>query len=268
MQAQRSFEAAIAGRGEKAAFLENLSEDAVIFRPKAVNGKEFWRSHEPPAADQLVRKAIFTDIAANGLMGYTTGNWRLYQKGKSEALAKFGQFVTVWERKPDGRFRITLDVTTSHEKLLFADTDRVGWVDRSRDLNERGWSPADASMNFLKMSMGVPALGGAYERFGGKDIRLLRDGMPPILGRDDVVAETNQYISIEYPKTVTMYQSADMAYFWNPCSYASSREGMEDGTCLHILKLRDKKWWITLGAIAKVPNPEPPVLRVRQGRRD
>src|SRR5688500_17289698 len=173
VDAENTFIATAAERGPKAAFLDFLTPDSILFRPQAVNGREYWTKHTDRAAESLVRKTIFADISSNGLLGYTTGNWRLLPKGKSESGASYGQYVTIWERKPDGRYRATLDIAINHDKLPFSATDSVGRVETSRDPNKRGWSPADASMNFHRMSMTGDRLGGAYEKFAARDVRLL-----------------------------------------------------------------------------------------------
>lgn len=264
LETERAFELAAEENGTKSAFLEFLADDAVIFRPAAVNGREFWKLAEESSPATLSRKSTYADIAANGLLGYTTGNWRLYPKGKSESLAKFGQYVTIWEKKPDGKFRASLDIMTVHEKLPFSETDPRQPPNKSSDLNKKNWSPADDSMNFLKMSMTKKNLGGAYEKFAASDVRLLRSDVPPITGRKNVVSEMKRYISVAFPKKIALFQSADMAYVWNPCEFADSNEGTEKGNCLHIWKLRDKKWWIVLGILAPIPNETQPTLKTRQ----
>lgn len=118
-------------------------------------------------------------------------------------------------------------------------------------------------MNFLKMSMSGQALGGAYEEFAAKDVRLLREGSPPIIGRKNAISETKNYTSIDFPKSIALFETGDMAYIWNPCEYADSNEGTEKGNCLHIWKLRKNKWWIVLGILAPVPNETKPTLKVR-----
>jgi len=261
--AARSFEETVADKGTKRAFLEFLSDDAVIFRTSAVNGKEFWRSQPDDLGQILSRNTTFLDVSANGMLGYTTGNWRLFEKGKSESTAKFGQYVTIWEKRPDGKFYATLDISITHEKLPFIETDKPVPLDSRRDPNKRGWSPADASMNFLRVSMTGSGLGGAYEQFAAKEVRLLIEGQPPFIGKKKVVEIMKNYLSIEFPKRATMFQAADLAYVWNPCQYANSDEGIERGNCLHIWKLRDKKWWIVLGVFAPVINDTQPVLKSR-----
>jgi hypothetical protein len=261
LETQKAFETMAAERGMKPAFLEFLGEDAVVFQPGPVNGRQYWNAQSTDPSTLFVRNVTYSDISANGLLGYTTGNWRTYQKGKSEGLAKFGQYLTIWERKPDGSFRATLDMAVSHEKLPFTETDHPVRHKQSRDINKRGWSPADASMNFFRTSMTGERLGGGYKKFAADDVRLLRDAAPPIIGKKQVVAEMNEYVSIEFPTKVTLFQSADMAYTWNACEFDNSNEGTVKGNCLHIWKLRNKKWWIVLGVFAPVPNETPPVLR-------
>jgi ketosteroid isomerase-like protein len=262
LETQRRFDKAASEQGMKSAFLEFLGDDAVIFQPGAVNGRAYWKSRAADPASHLVRNATYSDIAANGLLGYTTGNWRIYQKGKPEDVAKFGQYVTIWERRGDGRFHASVDIAITHDKMSFAQTDGTPRRKQSRDINKRGWSPADASMNFLRSSMGSDRLGGAYKRYAAEDVRVLLDGAPPIIGKKRVVKEMKDYVSILYPPKVVLFQSADMAYTWNNCSFADSNEGSVQGNCLHIWKLRNKKWWIVLGVMATVPNNRPPVLTV------
>lgn len=263
LAAERTFQQA-ANQGLRSAYLKFLAADAVIFRPNAVNGPAFWKDASDSPAMTLQRKTVFADIAANGLLGYTTGNWVLYPKGKSEADAKFGEYVTVWEKKADGNFRISLQLETSHDKLTFMETDAVFPFVRLKDSNQRGWSPADASLQFLRMAMGTGSLGRAYGKFGASDVRLLVESEPPILGRKRVVAATKKYISVLFPQKVALFQSADMAYNWNACEFANSVEGMEKGNCLLVWKLRKKKWRIVLGAYARASEDNKPELVVRK----
>lgn len=261
VEAQSEFAKAASEQGMRAAFLKFLSRDATVFLPEAKNGRDYWNGRDPDPATSLVRTLTFADISANGLLGYTTGNWRTYQKGKTDDLARFGQYMTIWEKKPDGKFQATLDIVVTHEKLPFPETEGQLWSNQSRDPNKRGWSPADASMNFLRESMSRERLGGAYKKFAADDVRLLRDDTPPIIGKKRVVEEMKDYVSIIFPTKVALFQAADMAYTWNPCSFDNSNEGQVQGNCVHVWKLRKKKWWIVLGVFAPIPNTTPPVLK-------
>lgn len=258
---QSSFDRSASENGMKSTFLAFLKDDAVVFEPGPVNGKVYWEYRKADPATQLERTLTYSDIDANGLLGYTTGNWRTYQKGKSEGLAKFGQYVTIWERAPNGKFLASVDIAVSHEKLPFAETDTAIRQKQTRDTNVRGWSPADTLTSFLRLSMSRKRLGGAYERFAANDIRILRDGAPPIIGKKTAVRAMDEYVSVMFPRKYVLFQSADMAYTWNPCNFDNTNEGMVEGNCLHIWKLRKKKWYIVLGVFAPIPNMTKPVLK-------
>lgn len=264
LDAEKAFAQAAAKKGMKFAFLDIFADDSVIFRPDATNGRGFWTEQKDSSPALLVRNPAYADIASNGLLGYTTGSWELRPKGKTDPYPKFGQYVTIWEKKPDGRFRATLDIGITHEKPSVSETNRRLRTGKSHGQNKSGWSAADASMNFLRVSMSRQALSGAYEQFADYDVRLLREYSTPIIGKRRAVKDTKHYMSIDFPKKVNLYQSADMAYVWNPCEYAVSNEGTEKGNCLHVWKLRDKKWWIVLGIFAPFPNETVPTLKEKE----
>ncbi|HLA94854.1 MAG TPA: hypothetical protein VK612_03970, partial [Pyrinomonadaceae bacterium] len=232
----------------------------------AINGKDFWQSRPDSMTPIMVRNLAAIDISANGLLGYTTGNWEMYAKSKADVPSEIGQYVTIWEKRLDGKFKATIDITIAHEKPADAvpDPSRVLAAALTGDVNKRRWSAADPSMNFLKLSMSKKALGGAYDKFAAPDIRLLREGETPILGKKNAVNATKDFISIDYPKKVAMLEASDMAYVWNPCEYANSEEGREKGTCLHVWKLRNKQWYIVLGVLARVRNEIKPTIKLRE----
>ena len=262
-EAEKAFERSAADEGIKSAYVSFLAEDSIIFRPNATNGKEFWRKQVESTPARLDRNLIFADIASNGMLGYTTGNWRLLPKEQAELATQSGQYVTIWEKKSDGRFRVALDIGIANENIGASATLQAPPKNRSQDLNKRGWSAADASMLFLKLSMSGAALSGAYKNFAGDDIQLLLERHPPLTGKKRVVSVTKQYKAIQFPKKVAMFQSADMAYFWNPCEYVNSNEGSQKGNCLHIWKFRKKKWWIVLGIFSPIVNETQPVLKFK-----
>lgn len=259
--AERAFGQAVTIKGFNPAFLDFMAEDAIIFRPEAVNGPEFLRTRDEKSAGALRRTVARADIATNGMLGYTTGQWTLTQKTKTIQVQKIGQYATVWQRRPDGKYKAILDIEISHEPIEKKKKRYIPIVPHVRDMNVRGWSAADATMNFLKMSMTKKGLGGAYDKFASDDVRLLREGLPPIDGRGDAEEEMERYKAVDFPPRVSQFESSDMAYSWNACSYADSGEGMEKGNCLHIWKLQDKKWRIVLGVFARVRNETIPVLK-------
>jgi ketosteroid isomerase-like protein len=260
VDSEKALDIMVAGKGSKAAFLEYFATDVVVFWPKAVNGRTFWGKQPDAAKEQLKRTITIADISSNGLLGYATGSWELQPNGTKDSATRFGQYVTIWEKKPGNRFRAVLDIGITHDEITDAKSNHVVVADDKRDANKRGWSVADASMNFQRVAMSKDALSGAYNKFIGEDARILLDGLPPLTGRKIIIAEARRYRSILFPNQVNSFQTGDMAYMWNPCSYATS-EGIEAGNCLQIWKLRKKKWWIVLGVFAAVVDDTQPILK-------
>lgn len=260
-EAQRAFEQAVAEKGVRPAFKEFLSDDAVIFRPDAVNAREYLNGEAVTAAGTLNRRVTFADVSSNGLLGYTTGEWTFTPKGKPNAKPRYGNYATVWSRTLNGQYKAILDIEITHDEMQRMNSGGAPAPKEKGDVNKKGWSVADATMNFLRMSMSKKGLGGAYDKFAADDVILLRDGLPPIVGNDSVEKELDKYIAVEFPSRVSQFETADMAYSWNPCSYADSNEGMEKGNCLHVWKLKDQKWRIVLGVFARIVNDTKPVLK-------
>ena len=261
LETDRAFGRLVAEKGIKSAYLEYLSDDSVVFRPNPTNGREFWKATQISPTELYFRSPTYTDIASNGMLGYTTGSWQMYTKGRTDAPAKVGQYVTIWERKLNGDYRATLDMTITHEALAPEQVKRITPAIKSRDANKNGWSAADASMKFLKLGMTEKTLGGAYKEYAAEDVRLLIEREPPIKGKKAVVSAAKKYTSINYPENVSLFEAGDMAYVWNPCEYQNSLEGREKGNCLHVWKLRDEKWWIVLGVFAREVNDARPELK-------
>jgi hypothetical protein len=262
VDAEKAFGRAAVEKGIKQAFLDALSDDSVVFRPSPVNGREFWRSYNADESLALVRQPVDFDISSNGMLGYSTGSWRLFPKGKGDETAEFGEYVTIWEKRGQ-RFLATVEIRTTHDKLTFSETDRKAFGSKTSDLNKKGWSVADASMNFLRASMTKDGLAGAYKTSSSDGVRLLIEREPPIIGKKDAVKAMRLYTSIAFPVKINLLQAADMAYTWYPCQYANSSEGTESGNCLQVWKLRGKHWSIVLGVYARVSNEVKPALKFK-----
>ena len=266
MDAERAFGQTASAKGQKAAFVEFLTDDSIIFRPEAINGKDFWTRQIELQGANLTRKTAFADVSANGLLGYTTGSWRLNRKEKDIDVITYGDYVTIWERRDGAGFRAVIDISVRHDEPSDPSSPPAETPD-SQDSNKFGWSPADTAMKFLRTSMTAGGLAAAYDEFAGKDVRLLIDREMPLVGKKQVVSKTKRFISTKFPFKVAMYQAADMAYFWNPCEFANSEEGAEVGNCLQIMKLRNKKWYVVLGVFARVANEKRPVLTQKPAKK-
>lgn len=258
--AESRFFHSIGSAGQKAAFLSVLSDDAMMFRSDPIKARDYWRGLDEPSVT-LTRTNAFTDLSSNGMLGYTTGSWRSATKEKEPSF-KYGEYVTIWERRVTTGFRAVLDIVTTHDQFNPGDIKKMS-VTPSKivDENKKGYSATNAAMQFLRLGMGEGSLATAYEFGSQDDVRLIVDFLPPILGKKRVMTAAKQYKSLSVPSNLAIYQSGDMAYFWHPCSYANSVEGVEKGNCLHIMKLRKKNWYVVLSVFARLENDAPPALK-------
>ena len=257
--AQDSFSKKAASDGERSAFLSVLTDDAIVFRPAPIKGLQFWQQSIEPVPVTLERRILYADVSSSGLLGYTTGPWKTSTKDNGKTIEHSGEYVTLWERRGGDDFRAVLDITTRHDDLEEALSDKGGGPS-TEDPNTRGWSATNDAYKFLRTSMTGGGLAAALNAATMDDVRLLIDDEAPIVGKKKVVQAARMYTAMGFPDNVAIFQSGDMAYFWNQCRYQNNTEGVERGNCLQIMKLRDKKWWIVLAVFARLDDGKPPVL--------
>lgn len=250
---------AIVNKGAKAAFPEFLTDDSVLFLPDAVNGKEHWKTAAENKDFTITRSLVYAEMSSNNSLGYTLGMWKRTRKDVDD---QFGQYVTIWAKRGT-EYKAVIDITTRNLEDVLPDRDQVLAAKRPIEMNTRGWSAADATMDFLKIGMTKKGLGEAYDRFAAPDVRLVKEDSRSLTGKKAVKKEMENYTSVSFPKKNWLIESSDMAYTWNPCDYANSEEGTEKGNCLHVWRLSKEKWYIVLGVFARVQTTSKPELKSR-----
>ena len=93
----------------------------------------------------------FADVSTNGLLGYTTGNWEYRPKGKDDQPVGFGEFITIWQRFPDGRYRFVVDIGVEHEKPATYST-ATKYSRTPGEPNIKNYSAADSANHFFEMA--------------------------------------------------------------------------------------------------------------------
>src|SRR5882762_3154427 len=90
--AEKGFAATSGEKGMKTAFLANLADDGIVFRPGPVNGQQWWRAR-PESKDELRWGPSYAELSGAGDLGFTTGPWEFRSPGEKEPQA-YGQFVS------------------------------------------------------------------------------------------------------------------------------------------------------------------------------
>src|SRR5262245_66424460 len=78
VETERAFARLSIAKGTRDAFLANLSDASILFRPQAVLGKA-WTEKSPASTSQLSWEPAFADLATTADLGYTTGPWELHR---------------------------------------------------------------------------------------------------------------------------------------------------------------------------------------------
>jgi ketosteroid isomerase-like protein len=66
----------------------------------------------------LVWSALFTDVSADGTLGYNYGRYELRSPGSDgQEQVRGGFFLTIWKRQPDGTWRYVMDTGSPDRPL-------------------------------------------------------------------------------------------------------------------------------------------------------
>ena len=251
-ETEKAFARTASEKGTKAAFLEYAAPDGIMFQPNPVNAKTYWEARGESTA-LLSWQPSFVDISSNGALGWTTGPWEYRAKGKTDAPSAFGEFVTLWQKQPDGKFRFVLDIGISHEK---AQVEGVEWkspADIGKELNEQRMTAGDSANGFFQTA-NQNNLSKAYKAFAADDIRVLREGKMPILGKAAYLSELKKNkMSVAFTKRGSFFGAADLAYISNTYVLTRADKTIEKGNFVQIWKLRGGRWQIVLDIFNPIP---------------
>lgn len=248
---ENAFARAAAEKGTKAAFLEFLADDSIVFNPQRANGKQVWTARKE-SASLLSWYPIFADISSNGLIGYTTGPWEFRAKGKDDAPAAFGHYMTIWQKQLDGNYKAVLDFGISHEKPSGGEAKLTNVPDAKS--NGKGDSYAgDIAASFFEM-LAARGAEKAYREFAADDIRIMREGKQPFVGKKAALNEIgNNKNILSTSKRTAFYGSADISYTTNTYKQTKDGQVVETGNFVQIWKNRGGKWLIVMDIFVADP---------------
>ena len=205
VEAERAFSAMSVEKGMRDAFVFYLANDAVLFRPLPLSGKKLWESRgQVPGT--LIWEPSYAEVSAAGDLGYTTGPWELRPPPDSTGAVNpdrvgYGHFISVWKKRPDGAWRVAIDIGGSHEKpergvgsgelvtgppAEAAGTSATGTPNRmtpapaaSRAQPRIDLAALDRGYSRASASRGIPD---AFVDRATPDVRLNREGAFPAVG--------------------------------------------------------------------------------------
>jgi len=245
-ETEKAFEQAAAKEGLNQSFVEFSAPDGICFFPGyPVNCREYFKS-QPASPAFLTWNPTFIDISSNGALGYSIGNSVFRPKGKDGADAIFGQYLSIWQRQPDGNYRTVLDTGISHAKPDKLETDWKSSADAGKELNAQKSSAADNVNAFFETAT-RGGLSKAYKTFAAEDVRALRENQFPITGKSNLIeAAKKDKSTVSFAKRSVFFGAADMAYITNSYALTKKDNTTEKGNFVQVWKLRGGKWLLVM----------------------
>ena len=184
-------------------------------------------------------------------MGYTTGNWN-YSAKKGEVPNAFGDFITIWRKQTDGKYKFVLDIGISHAKPENIETD---WkTSNYKTETPENKSPVSASSNLFYDTAVEKGLNEAYKMFAAEDIRIYREGKLPVLGKAAALNEIKkEKYAVSFGKKMTLQSAGDLAFSNVIYQFTKGNKTVEKGSTVQIWKFISGKWQIVLDVFHPTP---------------
>jgi hypothetical protein len=241
--AESAFAAQSVREDMRAAFLAHFDDDGVFVREGWVNANASIAARPAPPI-VLDWRPVYTETAASGEIGLSTGPWMITSKVKPDAPPAYGQFVSIWRRAPGGAWKVAVDLGISHPQ---PDLIRVPLEVRlSQGSSARATDGIEAAERRFADDALASGLREAYAKHGSPRLRLYRDGTSPAVNMKDALAaplaEDKLAWKIERSETA---RSDDFGYARG--SYAAqSAAGVPLGYFLRVWRVEAGEWRIAL----------------------
>lgn len=251
--------------GIRDAFVANLADEAVVFRPKPVVGKKFY-VEQKAIPGLLTWRPVFADIAASGELGYTTGPYEVRKEKPEEVPSAFGHYISLWRVQADGSWKVVVDCGIRHPRPASPTPDfeaggpttpaSVPSADMEKERTallafDRNLSAASQKSGFL----------GVYRDNLSAEARLYRPSFLPAVGKAaalELLAKSNGSLTWE-PMAVHVSRGGDLGYSYGTAKLANSVQGREETVGYSYLRIWKKassgEWRIVLDVATEIPPP-------------
>ncbi|UCC74676.1 MAG: hypothetical protein JSV86_09040 [Gemmatimonadota bacterium] len=187
VESDRSFARAAAELGANGAFRAYLADDAILFRPRAVNAQE-WLREAPDNFGLLSWEPVLASVSTAGDLGFTTGPWE-YREDPDGPAVEHGNYFTVWELQANGSWKALVDHGTRNPapesiaslRLPAKDSDERRLREYGLDLE----AEREVLLQVDRAFAGSAATNGTLQALAAyvtSDVRVLRNDRQPLDG--------------------------------------------------------------------------------------
>lgn len=219
-EAEENFQKQVTRKGIKDGFLSAIDADAIVFRPEAINAKEYFdKSGKIPGKLSWTPKVV--RMSANGDLAFTAGPYVLKTDEKNDDdNTVYGEYVSIWRKDLNNQFKLIVNLTTEHPEPESEQVANLKDPDFSRQSKTAATKDPFVGKNFImandkvfNSALDISSLS-AYKEFLAPEGRYYFPGFEPMVGEDKILKFiNNQAISIS-AETVGAARSTsgDLAY--------------------------------------------------------
>lgn len=256
VEMEHQFAQAAAGKGTRAAFLEFLADDGIIFQPGPVNGKQWW-TQRTPRKGLLSWEPEFADVACAGDLGYTTGPWEFRPNGPNDQPVAFGHYFTIWKKQPDGSWKAVLDRGVDTSRPFATRVLQFPTADEKSGADPVDVEKARTALLKLESDFSQRATKGAlaaYDQYLAERTRLLRKDQAPIVGKQAAleVISARQGTWSWQPIAADVSKSGDLGYVYGSFEFKHGATA-EQGSFVRVWQRHGPNWRIVIDIASPAP---------------
>ena len=269
VETERAFAKMSEDQGTRPAFVAFIADDGILFRPRAVKGKQWFAEHPAPSSDKRPLLSWYPAVAGMAQaedMGYTTGPWEFKPDIHDAKPVAWGHFLTIWKRQADGswKFAIDLGISNSQPAQPEAQWELPPSYKPTKAMKAGSTSTATALLARDREFSQASAKRGAREAFADysrPDVRIYREGKFPLLGRDlaPAVLPASPSVWTWEPAAGDVSASDDLGYTYGSYQILDepAAKVSESGNYFRIWKKEKGAWKV----LFDLTNPVPPEVK-------
>jgi ketosteroid isomerase-like protein len=256
VETERDFAALSKEKGTTASFVAYIADDGILFRPKAVKGKEWLTANPPPPSDKrpwLHWEPTFAFMSWAADMGYTYGPWEYRRDIKDAEPVAFGHFLTVWKKQQDKPWKFAVDLGISHPKMTTPSPPLRSSYNPTFKQSAKRVDVTAVSNSLLLKDQAVSAQSSqigarqAFENNAMVDVIIFREGKFPITGKKPAVeAVSGTGVWTWTPEFAEVSASGDLGHSYGTYEIREAGIVKETGNYMRIWKNYSGAWRIAV----------------------
>ncbi|HUS18105.1 MAG TPA: hypothetical protein VMZ25_00475 [Terriglobales bacterium] len=251
---ERAFARLGAEKGIRESFLAYFAEDGIWFTPTPKRTVEELSSRPAPTSPpqrRLEWAPMYGDVSQAGDLGYDTGPSANSDLTAKKEPTRYGYFFSIWKKQSDGSWRVALDLGTQTPDAWdpgkppeFRQAPPSGWKSKRSGQVHSDLETMKAAEAYFSQASQMIGLSQASADFLDEAARVHRNGVSPLVGRDDIQTYLRKNDTKAHWEQINAFiaKSADLGYTYG--RYTSPEETANDAAYyVHVWRKNKRGEW-------------------------